>query len=206
MADSVPEARQDHERSRSVYRPTEERAKLQDLLTAWRDKVHSDDPSTAMFPVDDILCSQSIKILARLPFDSPSVSATSAVTQLLEQTHEWCIRYASQILEIIAKFNSSAKSAKPKPVRVRNATETTATTYCNTLDFRVNSQQIDVPPPYAPQETYCNTIDLRPVKTKKRKPDETQDLPQRSGSQAEGSGTKRFKRKALGEIDLNSVL
>lgn len=205
MADSVPEDRQDHERSRSVYRPMDERAQLQDQLTAWRDRVHSEDPSTAMFPVDDILCSQSIKMLARLPFDALSVSATSAVTQFLEQTQDWCTRYASQVVEIISKFNISANSATPKPTRTRrtqtSATETTATSYCNTLDFRVNAQGL-VPQTNAPQETFCSTLNFRPVKTKKRKSDVIPAvLPQ-----AEGSGTKRAKREALGEISLNSSL
>lgn len=177
MAD--PGSEEELERStrpaRTTYRPKFERDKLEALLISWRLKVHSEDPGTALFPLEDILCSQDVINLARLPVNSSYISSSASITDFLEQSEDWGSIYATEIKDIIANYNSSLPS-KQKPAR-KSQSGTPATVYPDL-------------------SAYCNIIDTKKSMPTKRKSDQV--------SQAGGSNQKRLKHVPLDELSTNA--
>lgn len=177
MAD--PGSEEELERStrpaRTTYRPKSERDKLEALLISWRLKVHSEDPGTALFPLEDILFSQDVINLARLPVNSSYISSSASITDFLEQSEDWGSIYATEIKDIIANYNSSLPS-KQKPAR-KSQSDTPATVYPDL-------------------SAYCNIIDTKKSMPTKRKSDQV--------SQAGGSNQKRLKRVPLDELSTNA--
>lgn len=116
--------------TRAVYRPISERKKLEGLLLSWRAKIYAEDPVTAIFPIEDILSSNSITLISRLPADSNVVSSTSGLISFLEQSKDWGLRYAPQVLQIISDFNLAT------PVKPKRKAQAIEQPCFNKLDFR----------------------------------------------------------------------
>lgn len=209
--------------TRASYRPKAERDKLEGLLMSWRSKVHSEDPGTALFPLEDILCSQDIVQLARIHVDSPYISSSASITDFLEQSDDWSSIYAAQVLAIITDYNSTlpSKHKKTRPPQVDEtrppqvdeplAPAPNFASFCTVI--RLN----ECPPspkdvPEAPNfETMCNILRLSEPEPEPE-PEPESPVPmsnKRKGTQfSEGSGPsrKRLKRVPLKELDPNSQL
>lgn len=129
---------------RAVYRPKPQRGPLEDLITAWRSKVHSEDPFSSIFPIDDILPSKSIGLLARLRSNAPELGLDSTLTSFLNQNPEWRAIYARDVHKIIQDYDSTLPA---KPVRKNKQSEETLARKCNRF--------IDTP-----AASFCSVFDL----------------------------------------------
>ena len=93
-----------------TYRPKSDGEKLEKLLFDWRLKIRAEDPTTMLFPLDDILPADSISQLASFKPEDLEISSAASVTDFLEESEEWNSIYAPEVYEIISKSNSMATS------------------------------------------------------------------------------------------------
>ena len=102
-------------RSKRLYRPKSERQKLEKQLFKWRLKIRKEDPSTMLFPLDDILHATSITHLARFKPGEPETSSPECISAFIEESDEWGSIYAREVYDIISGFNSmTIQTKKPK--------------------------------------------------------------------------------------------
>ena len=125
-------------RVRRIYRPKSEREKLEKLLYDWRLKIRADDPTTMLFPLDDILSSRSITNLSHFkPGDLETSSATS-ITDFIDESEEWNSIYAPEVYDIIQRFNSIAISRAVKTIKKPKRT-LPQHEFMQVLDFGLNT-------------------------------------------------------------------
>lgn len=104
--------------NRTQYRPKADRVKLEDLINAWRSKMHLDDPVVSIFPIDDILSSRSVAQLARLLPGDSHVASPSNLVDYLQQSEDWASAYSTGLYDIISDFNAPILARKQlKPAR-----------------------------------------------------------------------------------------
>lgn len=200
--------------TRASYRPKAERDKLEDLLLSWRSKVHSEDPGTALFPLEDIICSQDIVLLARLPVDSPYISSSASITDFLEQSDDWSSIYAAQVLTVIADYNSTLPSKQKKTRRVDvprtpalDAPHTPAPDFnslCNVIRLNEHQPFQTEAPAFAELCTVMRFNDPEPEP--EPEPEPTNKRKATQTAQGSGSSRKRLKRVPLEELASNSRL
>ena len=165
------------QKTRRLYRPKSERKKLEQLLFNWRLKIRAEDPTTMLFPLDDILPSDCIAQLSRLKPGEPETSSPSSISTFLDESDDWDSAYAREVYDIISDFNTMTiarknnKGKRPK---------------------RQLAQQ-------QPQHAFMSVLDFGTQPTKKRKTDKN--------SGASGSGSRKpLGELSVNNVSMNILL
>lgn len=179
--------------ARASYRPKCDRAELESLLYAWRLKIRTEDRSTAIFPLDDILSSKAISLLARLNSGVSETSSAEALSTFLHESKEWAQIYAPEVCDIIYQYDMKVLAAKPtkkvKEVRSQPQDQFTG----------VMKLGISMPMPTNSEDLGFSMAVLNLGISGISKPSAKRPLASGSSS----SSSKRVKREALAELSLN---
>lgn len=177
--------------ARASYRPKSDRAELESLLYAWRLKIRTEDRSTAIFPLDDILSSKAISLLARLNSGVSETSSAEALSTFLHESKEWAQIYAPEVCDIIYQYDMKSLAAKPtkKVKEVRSQPQ----------DQFTGVMKLGISMPTNSEDLGCSMAVLNLGISGISKPSAKRPLASGSSS----SSSKRVKHEALAEISLN---
>ena len=158
-----------------------ERRPLEDQIKAWRSRVHQGDRVTSFFPIDYILTSKSITLLARLSRNAPEVASEDSLAAFLVWSAERKRIYAPGLLKLIMDYNSSLP---PERKGLNKPEDIPYSQFCSIIDFTSSYKSRSTPS----QSQSQNPPSSSSTTNKRTAPE---------------SARKASKRVKLGEISLN---
>lgn len=80
-----------------------ERQKLLDILMAWREQAHADDPYRSVWPITRLIDNDGLELLSKT--HPTGITSPSDLIVLLDETEEWGTEYGTKLFAIIKQFD-----------------------------------------------------------------------------------------------------
>ncbi|KAG9310627.1 hypothetical protein JVU11DRAFT_9195 [Chiua virens] len=93
-------------RKRNQLRATAERQQLLDILIAWREQTHDEDPYQGVWPITRLIHDDGLELLSKTP--ATGITSLSDLVAL-EESEEWGSEYGTQIFTIIKQFDQQCE-------------------------------------------------------------------------------------------------
>lgn len=186
------------------------RKELERLLCDWRTRKQAEKPIRALFPLDDILPTKSIPLLARFHSEASETASASDISSFLNRSKEWTRIYASEVFDIISGYNAMIsareppKTRAPKTKRVlpqdqyievfKVGSSSTKRLKTNTSQSQLQSQSQSLEPSFTVFSGPASAVFSQ---------SESQGSSIKRPSSPAISTSKRVRREPLGELQLN---
>ena len=171
-----------------------ERHPLQDKIKEWRSRVHEGDRIASLFPIEYILATKSIELVARLSRGAPEIASEESLASFVHWSDERKRIYAPGLLKLIMDYNSLLP---PERKTLSRSEDTSYAQFCGVLDFSSGTAQ------YKSQTKATSSRTQTQTQTQTQNPSASQTTAKKRPAEETKATPKRPKRTALGEVSLN---